>query len=430
MTDFGSTETDLSSDDHEGTGSLGTEGPESGEQLTPGGAPEVGDYDGDGYADYLVQWQSDGSIVVVTDENGDQLADTVGVDLTGDGTFDGYVVRDGENYIIQRDLDGDGKFEDEQIVTRAELEAVDPAAVAALDMQFGPGDTMVAPIDPGVDPGTEALPVEPSEPRSEFVSDGQLVGDPTGDSEHWFEQAVNGFCVPASVAQIVSEYTGEHHADEQHFIERANELKVFEVGSNGVPGVGIDGALALLEDAGVPASIEFGTGVETLVDYLDDGRRVVLAVDSGEMWEGEATEDNAADHAIVVTGVDLERGVVIVSDPGDPDGNQRECPIEEFEDAWQDSGFAAAVCDEPPASFDAAAEPSTTEPAAFEDSTVAEPGTGEPAAFETVALPDGWDASEVSQTERVTGWMVAAPWAVLPVLLAARLVAARKSSSS
>ena len=105
-------------------------------------------------------------------------------------------------------------------------------------MQFGPGDTMVAPIDPGVDPGTEALPVEPSEPRSEFVSDGQLVGDPTGDSEHWFEQAVNGFCVPASVAQIVSEYTGEHHADEQHFIERANELKVFEVGSNGVPGSG------------------------------------------------------------------------------------------------------------------------------------------------------------------------------------------------
>ena len=82
--------------------------------MTPGGAPEVGDYDGDGYADYLVQWQSDGSIVVVTDENGDQLADTVGVDLTGDGTFDGYVVRDGENYIIQRDLDGDGKFEDEQ----------------------------------------------------------------------------------------------------------------------------------------------------------------------------------------------------------------------------------------------------------------------------------------------------------------------------
>ena len=41
----------------------------------------------------------------------------------------------------------------------------------------------------------------------ELVVDGQLVGDPEGASEHWFEQAANGYCVPASVAQIVSEYS-------------------------------------------------------------------------------------------------------------------------------------------------------------------------------------------------------------------------------
>lgn len=395
------------------SGDIGT--PVAGEPMTDGGVVETFDYSGDGVPDFVIERLADGSLVGVSDENGDLLADTMGVDLDGDGSLELTVTRTADGYHVSVDQDGDGVFEVETDMTREQLLELDPGVVEALDLQFGTDPVQVAP-----EPDTSLDPL----PESEFVVDGELVGDPTGDAEHWFEQAVNGFCVPASIAQIVSEYTGEHHADEQHFVERANELKVFEVGMDGVPGVGVDGALALLEDAGIPASIEFGTGVETLVEYLDEGRRVLLAVDSGEIWTGEGTEDNAPDHAIVVTGVDVERGVVIVSDPGDPEGNQKEYPVEIFEDAWADSGYAAVVCDVTPAEFAA----STTGTEGTPSPQVA----GTPAGVVDITGAADSDALDVggavaeedrSPIEAAVDWTVQNPWVVLPLLLGARAVA-------
>ena len=379
--------------------------PEADQTLTDPGAPEMYDTDFDGVSDLFVKTMTDGSLVAVYDENGDLKADTLGVDFNGDGVYEVVVVKEGDGYRAFVDRDGDGVHEVEQLFTRDELLQIDPQVVQGLELQFGVGSGVGNPFPAQGDEaqGDDVVPDGP------LVTDGQLVGDPAGDSEHWFEQAANGFCVPASVAQIVSEYTGEHFADEQYFVERANELKVFEVGPDGVPGVGADGALALLEDAGIPASIEFGTGVDTLVDYLEDGRRVVLAIDSGEIWYGEDTEDQAADHAIVVTGVDLERGVVIVSDPGDPDGNGKEYPIDVFEDAWADSGYAAIVCDVTPEEFQR------------------EAGEGGVAGVEGQAqggIEDlGLGKVDSSPTETAVDWAVQHAWAILPILLGARLVA-------
>ncbi|GGN84988.1 hypothetical protein GCM10010112_64840 [Actinoplanes lobatus] len=225
-----------------------------------------------------------------------------------------------------------------------------------------------------------------------WVVDGSLVGDPDGDAEHWFEQSANGYCVPASIAQIVSEYTGVHHADESAFVARANELHLFEVGADGVPGMGIEGAHALLEDAGVPAEIQIGIGVEALAGYLAEGRRVMLAVDGDEIWY--AREDEAgADHAVVLTGIDVDRGVAILSDPGTGDGNRMEVPLDVLADAWADSGNAALVCDVPPVQVPGA------EPAPL-------PASGR--------LPD------------VVSWLVERPYVVLPVLLVGRALLGRR----
>ncbi len=393
-------------------GDMGT--PVAGEPLTDAGVAETFDYSGDGVPDFVIERLADGSIVAVSDENGDRLADTMGVDLDGDGDLELTVTRTADGYHLSVDQDCDGVFETEMDMTREQLLEVDPGVVEALDLHFGVDVGQTAP-----EADSSFHPV----PESEFVVDGELVGDPVGDAEHWFEQAVNGFCVPASIAQIVSEYTGEHHADEQHFVERANELKVFEVGVDGVPGIGVDGALALLEDAGIPASIEFGTGVETLVEYLDEGRRVLLAVDSGEIWTGEATEDNVPDHAIVVTGVDVDRGTVIVSDPGDPDGNQKEYPVDVFEDAWADSGYAAVVCDVTPEEFAAPtaagegfeASGAVEIPAEGLDITGGAGGTG--LDVDAAAEQDG------SPVEAAVEWAVQNPWVVIPVLLGARAIA-------
>lgn len=386
----------------------------SGEVFVPVGDEAIFDSDGNGLNDLFVRQLADGSLVVVHDGNGDLVADTLGVDFNGDGVYEVVVVREGEGYRVFVDQDGDGVHDAEAVFSRADLLAIDPAVVTALDTQFGVFSGVGDPF-----PEQGGVPAGDDVGDSPYVSDGQLVGDPQGDSEHWFTQAVNGFCVPASVAQIVSEYTGVHFGDEQYFVERANELKVFEVGPDGVPGIAADGALALLEDAGIPASIEYGSGVETLVEYLEEGRRVILAVDSGELWSGEQGEDNAADHAIVVTGVDLQRGVVIVSDPGDPAGNAKEYPIDQFVDAWADSGYTAVVCDVTPEQF-AGVE---AEPVVAAQGGVQAGGLGvlEPGAAA------GVESSAVS-------WAVQHSWAILPVLLGvgagARLLADGISSST
>ena len=383
----------------------------AGDPLTDGGVVETSDISGDGVPDFVIERLTDGSLVAVSDDNGDRLADTMGVDLDGDGDFELVVTRVDGGYHVQVDQDGDGTFEYETDMTRESLLAVDPGVVEALDLQFG-----AEPVTPEYD----------GEAESTVVVDGQLVGDPRGDSEHWFEQSANGFCVPASIAQIVSEYTGVHFDDEQQFVARANELNVFEVGPDGVPGIGVDGALALLEDAGVPASIEFGSGVETLVDYLDEGRRVMLAVDSGEIWQGEAVEDNAPDHALVVSGVDVGRGVVIVSDPGDPDGNQKEYPIDVFEDAWADSGYAAVVCDVTPEEFAASSgeAPAAAAPAG-KDAGI--PGIDISGALTPADVSEVEQAEGHSAVETAVDWAIDHSWAILPVALGVGAVArARK----
>lgn len=410
------------------------DGPLAGQPLTDGGVVEIVDTTGDGVADLVIERLADGSVVAVADGNGDLRADVMGIDLDGDGQAEMIVSLTDLGYHVAADVDGDGVFETETAMTREQVLAVDPLVVEALDMRFGSG------ADPGAQDPTQVSPggldvdpqdVEPQDVGLDLVADGQLIGDPAGDAEHWFQQSVNGFCVPASVAQIVSEYTGEHHADEQHFVERANELKVFEVGPDGVPGVGVEGALALLEDAGIPASIELGTGVETLVEYLDEGRRVVLAIDSGEIWTGETTEDNAPDHAIVVTGVDVARGVVIVSDPGDPTGNGKEYPIDAFEDAWADSGYAAVVCDVTPEEFRAGAGGVAAETGAEVVSVAAGSGSGTAGAAQDLdgtldrGLEDGLALDrpdDESPVDAAVHWAVQNPWVVIPVLLGARAV--------
>ncbi len=293
-------------------------------------------------------------------------ASIVAADLDGDG-IDDVVVESlpDDTYRVLVDIDGDQLPDEETVVDRSQLDELLPGASEALDVPGG----LETPADvPAVDGG--------------------LVGDPFGDAEHWFQQALNGFCAPASVAQIVSEYSGTHFADESAFVRLASEQGLFSVGMDGVPGMTPENTLALLESSGVPAGLQVGTTAD-LVQYLEEGRGVLLFIDSGEVWTGEAVEDDRYDHAVILTGIDTERGLAILSDPGSPNGNLEEVPLEVFTDAWADSRNTMIVCDQPPEG---------------------EPGAG-------VVTATG--AGPASQIERATAAVVRAPWALLPVTLPA-----------
>lgn len=108
--------------------------------------------------------------------------------------------------------------------------------------------------------------------------------------------------------------------------------------------------------------------VADLTRALAEGKMVMMAVDSGELWKEsflgklwEKIEDNllfvgGPDHAILVTGIDArnpEDVKVIVTDPGSGDLN-KPYPIDQFIDAAKDSRFYMTITDNPrPDAFDA-----------------------------------------------------------------------------
>ncbi len=180
------------------------------------------------------------------------------------------------------------------------------------------------------------------------INDGQLLGDPSGAAEHWFQQAANGYCVPASVTQIVAAYTGAEIMDESEFVARANELHLFTFGPDGVPSMDAAGAATLLNDVGIDAHVKQDLTVLDLENFLDAGRPIMLAVDADEMWYQEPDSvDEAANHAVVLTGIDPVNGIAIISDPGSPTGNEYTMSLAELDAIWEDSGRQAVVVDQP-----------------------------------------------------------------------------------
>ena len=105
----------------------------------PGGADggQVLDVNEDGVAETLVISGPDGTTAAVVDTDADSDADTVLFDLDGDGQPDLAVAEDGAGgYVLAFDRDGDGEFEEEQAVSRAQLESELPEVVALLDVRF------------------------------------------------------------------------------------------------------------------------------------------------------------------------------------------------------------------------------------------------------------------------------------------------------
>ena len=67
-----------------------------------------------------------------------------------------------------------------------------------------------------------------------------------------------------------------------------------------------------IDDRGVPVSMTEGNGVDNLVSELSQGHRVIVAIDSGELWNPGASESiedmvcgHIPDHAVIVDGVSI-----------------------------------------------------------------------------------------------------------------------------
>ena len=171
-------------------------------------------------------------------------------------------------------------------------------------------------------------------------NEGNDVYDSGEAMEVWEFQGDTNRCAQYSQMFIVEEVYGvEIDPDEFCAISEANGWFDEQGGTS------IENMNKMLEYFGIENELSQGKSFEDLLDCLENGGRAIVAVDSGEYWNGEeAWEDtfdpNGADHAIEVIGFDPETNCVIVNDSGNPEGRGTEIPLETFLNAWADSGNA------------------------------------------------------------------------------------------
>jgi hypothetical protein len=264
----------------------------------------------------------DDAVDLFTDLDGDGRVDVTAVDADGDGVLD----------LAWTDADGDG------LVTADE---VHPVADGGWSTDWYRHEEN---FRDGV------LPAEASAAR-----DDGMHGDPEQASSYWYAQSVNGYCVPAAVAQIVGEWQGSN-VGEAEVVGRAvahGWLTTTDSDGDGTvddaSGMTSRDAEALLESYGIAATTTHGD-LKTLESLLDQDRDIIAYVDSDEVWYDAEDDDgdggSDANHAVVVTGIDEEN--VYLADPGDPSGAIAVVPRETFSDAWSDSGDEMLVTDTAP----------------------------------------------------------------------------------
>jgi len=105
----------------------------------------------------------------------------------------------------------------------------------------------------------------------------------------------------------------------------------------------------LLELNGVPTRTVENGNLNSLINELAHGHKVIVAVDSGELWGGPSfwqkltgIDFGGPDHALVVSGLDFsdpKNPKVILNDPGAGAGEPQIYSLDRFMNAWDDSNF-------------------------------------------------------------------------------------------
>jgi hypothetical protein len=177
-----------------------------------------------------------------------------------------------------------------------------------------------------------------------------IVGTPGLDATFWQPQTTGFTCAVMAQCGIIRAFTGEDVSEAE---------LVYEATVNGwLTDQGMSPADVghLLETHGVPVHQQQAATIEQLIEELAQGHKVIVGVDSGELWNQDTMLEDffnqAADHAIWVSGVDLNdpnHPLVYVNDSGDPTGAAKAYELPAFMDAWQDSGFFYVATDHAPA---------------------------------------------------------------------------------
>ena len=210
-----------------------------------------------------------------------------------------------------------------------------------------------------------------------------VVGTPEQSMDVWHMQETDTSCAVASQEFILESFTGEDFSEAE--LRDEAEAAGWWTPEGGTP---MDDVGKLLEEHGIETEQEYGATTDELRDHLESGDKVIVGVDSDEIWTpGTSADDDTelgdspgmpgqdVDHAVEVTGIvqTPEGEMVVLNDPGHPDGQGSMMPIEEFESAWADSDNFAVWANNPEVPADDTDAPVTPAPVETPDVYVTPP---------------------------------------------------------
>lgn len=154
-----------------------------------------------------------------------------------------------------------------------------------------------------------------------------------------YQQQYNDTCAIKSQQLILNEYGIP--VTEDQLVQYSAEHGWYNGDGTAMGDVG-----RLLLDAGIPCTSTVNANVYDLIDQLSNGHKVIVAVDSGELWDNGILDwlkdiffGDTPDHALIVAGIDMtdpNNPMVILTDPGTGQP-AAPYPLDQFMDAWGDS---------------------------------------------------------------------------------------------
>lgn len=243
---------------------------------------------------------------------------------------------------IEIDIDGDGVPDD---LTNDFDET---------EVQFIDSDLDIIDPNPNKDAYIDSL----SEPDALETADIANV-DITDDLEHWHEQSYDDTC--GIVAQeFILDDIGQAYGIDFSEDELRNTAMAcgWYTPDGGTPMLQVGN---LLEAYGIGVEKSINASLEDINQQLEAGHKVLVAVDADEIWYPDDVDDDdlianlqgmpgqEPNHTIQVIGIDNSdpnNPMVILNDPGTPDGQGLTVPAEDFLNAWEDSNnFMVATTD-------------------------------------------------------------------------------------
>jgi hypothetical protein len=185
-----------------------------------------------------------------------------------------------------------------------------------------------------------------------------MFGNPAAAAKYWQAQSLEDNCGLVSVADVVGEVTGQAPTERQVIALALNTPSGTNPGpiyapendpshANGNGGIEMADEVVLLEHFGIRSVMTDATthpdqtGLPALQRYLTGNRKIIAWVNSALIWN-TSDQRSAADHFLVVTGIDTDTDTVHLNDPG-ADHADEQVSIATFTAAWKPGGDSIVV---------------------------------------------------------------------------------------